>query len=735
MHTKFLNLAKILIGIFFVIYIFNTNSIIASTQSVGINAFPKSYQIYLNQLKKLRPNWTYTALNTGLNWADVIAGEGPSVNLERSAIQLSFADVWKWKNGEGNYNEIEKGWVTASELAVSYTMDPRRYLNEMQIFQFETLNYDSTTQNQNGVEKIFYGTLMYQSTISYIDTNGNTKNIDKTYSQVVMEAAAKYGVSPYHLASRIKQETACDIQNNVSIKGNVSGYVGIYNYFNIGATGGTSPAISGLAYARSAGWTTPELAINGGAEYIAEKYISKGQYTTYLQKFNVNDSSAYRLYTHQYMQNILASSSESVNTYNAYLKMNLLDIPFNFVIPVYNNMPESPVDIYTQNQAEYVKDSTKVYCTSNLNIRAGAGTDYSTILTVAKGTVMTRIARGVQAGERWDKVRLENGIEGYVFQSYIKECSYTKVTGITLDNESVELMPDESITLKANVLPSSATYKEVEFKSSNDNVVTVTEDGKVTGIKEGTAIVTAVTLDQQKEATCIVNVTSKKQTELVIGKESFCILKGKEVNLNVSVLNVLSPELEIAVENNEIVKFDNGKIYGLEEGETKIVISVKNTDLKKEITVKVVELKDGDIAVDSSINVNGDILSNISPETSTQTLLDKFNTNYIVKVKNSLGENLESDSFVGTGSTVQILNADSLVIYEYTIAIYGDITGDGKITSKDYMSIKNYIMGSLKLDNLQLKVADSFSDGKINSKDYMLIKNYIMGISQIEQRR
>lgn len=734
MHIKGLNILKILAVCFCISILSNIDRVFASTQSVGIEAFPKSYQIYLKQLKKLHPNWTYTALNTGLDFSEVIKGEGASSDLKRSAIQLSFADVWKWRNSSGEYNVVEPGWVTASDLGISYTMDPRKYLNEMQIFQFETLNYDSTTQNQNGVEKIFYGTLMYQRNISYTDTNGKTQTINKTYSKVVMEAAAKYGVSPYHLASRIKQETACDIQNNVSIKGNVTGYVGIYNYFNIGATGGTSPAISGLAYARSVGWTNPELAINGGAEYIAEKYISKGQYTTYLQKFNVNDSSAYRLYTHQYMQNILAPSSEAINTYNAYYKMNLLDIPFNFVIPVYNNMPESPVDIYTQNESEYVKDSTKVYCTSNLNVRAGASTSYSAILTVPKNTVMTRIARGVQAGERWDKVRLDSGIEGYVFQSYIKECSYTKVSGITLDKENIEILPNETAILKANILPSNATYKEVNFDTSDSSIVTVTDDGKITGIKEGTAIVTVTSNDQQKEASCVVNVVAKKEPTLVIDKEEYSIIKGKEAVLNISVLNVSNPQIEILVQDEEIAKVEDGKIYGISEGETKVNISVKSTTLKKEITVKVIELKEGDITVDSSINVNADLLSKIEPETNARTLLEKIITSYITSIKNKSGEKLTDDSLVGTGSKVQVADNLGTTIYEYTTLIYGDVTGDGKITSKDYMSIKNYIMGSLNLSEIELKAADSYYDKKINSKDYMIIKNHIMGISKITQR-
>ncbi len=58
--------------------------------------------------------------------------------------------------------------------------------------------------------------------------------------------------------------------------------------------------------------------------------------------------------------------------------------------------------------------------------------------------------------------------------------------------------------------------------------------------------------------------------------------------------------------------------------------------------------------------------------------------------------------------------------------IKGDVNGDGKITSSDYVLIKNYIMGTGTLSEEAKKCADYNGDGKITSSDYVLIKNYIM---------
>ena len=86
-------------------------------------------------------------------------------------------------------------------------------------------------------------------------------------------------------------------------------------------------------------WDSIDKAITGGALWIASGYIDKGQDTLYFQKFDViNDGS--ELYVHQYAQNIMMAYSESVRYYNSYKNIGMLDQGFEFMIPVYSNMPE-----------------------------------------------------------------------------------------------------------------------------------------------------------------------------------------------------------------------------------------------------------------------------------------------------------------------------------------------------------------------------------------------------------
>ena len=80
------------------------------------------------------------------------------------------------------------------------------------------------------------------------------------------------------------------------------------------------------------------------------------------------------------------------------------------------------------------------------------------------------------------------------------------VTDITLNHEALTLAPKDTITLIATVQPDDADNKNVTWTSSNPAMATVNNDGLVTAIANGEAIITASTQDGSKKTTCIVNV-------------------------------------------------------------------------------------------------------------------------------------------------------------------------------------------------------------------------------------
>lgn len=172
--------------------------------------------------------------------------------------------------------------------------------------------------------------------------SSNTGSGSKMYVDIIMDAAAQSGVSPYVLAAMILQEQGTN-GGSPLISGNYSGYPGYYNFFNVEAyqSGSMSAIQTGLRYASQSGsygrpWNTVEKSIIGGAQNYGDNYVKAGQNTFYLKKFNVQGSN---LYKHQYMTNIQGAASEAERLSKAYSSVK--DSALEFQIPVYNNMPET----------------------------------------------------------------------------------------------------------------------------------------------------------------------------------------------------------------------------------------------------------------------------------------------------------------------------------------------------------------------------------------------------------
>ncbi len=285
-------------------------------------------------------------METDLDWKTAVQEENKN---SRSLISSSVTSSWKTA-------DFDKSWSYPSDGILAYYMDPRNFLSENYIFQFELLSYNDTYHKESAVQSILNGTFMSGA------IPGDSKG--QSYAQAFCNIARQLGVSPFHLASRVRQEQG----NGTSplISGTHPSYPGVYNYFNIGATGKGSAQVieNGLKKAAEYKWTTRYLSLEGGSNIISKDYIRKGQNTLYLQKFNVSKTSPSGLYQHQYMQNIAAPSSEAVSVKKAYATAGSLNNPFVFRIPVYKNMPSSACP-----QPAAVKDIT--LNKTSLSLKAG----------------------------------------------------------------------------------------------------------------------------------------------------------------------------------------------------------------------------------------------------------------------------------------------------------------------------------------------------------------------------
>lgn len=312
-----------------------------------IEQFPESYRPALEALKQKHPNWMFVRQNTGLDFQTVINNE---LQGGKSLVYKSYGDYCK----EGQHSP---NWYFASEDVLKLYMDPRNSLHENAIFQFEQLTYNESYHTEAAVETFLKNTFM--------NSNSPAPKTDMTFSHIFWAIGAEQQVSPFHLAARVYQEQGQGTSPLIS--GNYPGYEGYYNYFNISASGSTNEQVitNGLNYARNNGWDNAYASILGGANVISANYIKKGQDTLYLQKFNVSTTASNPVYTHQYMQNIAAPTSEALSMKKLYESAGALENTFVFKIPVYENMPASPCPMPTSS--------------TNVVLQVPAGYDASTI--------------------------------------------------------------------------------------------------------------------------------------------------------------------------------------------------------------------------------------------------------------------------------------------------------------------------------------------------------------------
>ena len=298
-----------------------------ATFEESIKEFPDSYKTYLRKLHAIHPTWTYKADYTNLDWEASAEAESEKGTSAISYLYPSL--IFKDSLNPNGIIVDGTSWYAPCKDAVKYFMDPRNFLTEKNVFMFQSLKYNSN--EDSSVQKLLNGTFMEGS----FTENGNSR----TYAEAFIKAGQESGVSSIHLASRALQEMGT--KGSSASSGNVPGYEGYYNFYNIYATSGVDNYIKGLQYAKDNGWDSIQKAITEGAKWIGASYINKGQDTLYFQKFNVSSGKVYKAYAHQYMTNIMAPESESSSIFKSYSANGKLDDNYNFVIPVYNNRPNS----------------------------------------------------------------------------------------------------------------------------------------------------------------------------------------------------------------------------------------------------------------------------------------------------------------------------------------------------------------------------------------------------------
>lgn len=179
--------------------------------------------------------------------------------------------------------------------------------------------------------------------------------------------------------------------------------------------------------------------------------------------------------------------------------------------------------------------------------------------------------------------------------------------------------------------------------------------------------------------------------------------------------------------------------HKLSEGENKIVLTVTAASGKTLDYVIYVTRKEGDgeiIIPDPEITSDltfGDYLTGIEPETTVGAFKQKITlANGKLKVYDSKGAEKTSGN-ICTGDKIKIFKTDDALFLEKNIIVYGDVSGDGKISIIDLANIQKHLLKVKLQEGNYMIAADTNKDGKISIIDLANVQKHILKVKNISQ--
>lgn len=228
--------------------------------------------------------------------------------------------------------------------------------------------------------------------------------------------------------------------------------------------------------------------------------------------------------------------------------------------------------------------------TENLikNITPSNATNQDVTWTSSNPDVAT-VVNGQVTGKKIGTTIITVSASGYKSTCKVTVVNIINLKGISINKKEITIKEKSTENLSIIYNPTNATNKKITWRSSNNNVVTVDVNGKVTGIKAGSATITAVSNDGGFVATTKVTVEaiSKKVTSVTLDKKELTILSGETATLKATINPDYAENKEVTWESsdNNIATIENGKITAISPGETEIKVITK--DGEKEAICKV----------------------------------------------------------------------------------------------------------------------------------------------------
>jgi len=298
------------------------------------------------------------------------------------------------------------------------------------------------------------------------------------------------------------------------------------------------------------------------------------------------------------------------------------------------------------------------------------------------------------------------------------------VTGIDIDQTSVELQAGDTLLLTVTVAPDDAECPDLVWASDNEEVAKVDEDGQVTAVAEGVAHVsfTAGTFSGSCEITVIPAVLLElSQNEVTLAAED-------ELLLDVSVKTPAKDPVELTWTSSDssIVAVDNeGKLTAQAVGTATITVS---TDCGASDACAVTVVPSQIQASDYTIDRNSGLLKGVKVNTSVDAFISNLdNDSEQLHVYDKKGNECTSGR-IATGMKVKLVVGGD-VKDQLAIKAVGDINGDGSMGMFEYTKARMKMLGAGGVSDEESALLDINGDNRISITDYTLIRLEILGLN------
>ena len=115
---------------------------------------------------------------------------------------------------------------------------------------------------------------------------------------------------------------------------------------------------------------------------------------------------------------------------------------------------------------------------------------------------------------------------------------------------------------------------------------------------------------------------------------------------------------------------------------------------------------------------------NKEPNTTVKQLIENSDTNGVITVIDSEGNELEEDDLVGTGMTIKVTRYDEEITM--TAVVMGDLDGNGLVTATDLSTLNQTILKLTTIEGAVFMAADLDDNKKLTATDLSTVNNTIL---------